>query len=704
MRDSWFQRLIGLFARRSFVRDFLAGDGLSHPGMVRPYAQSVWVQRAIKKVTQPISSVPVRFYVDNDEVTDDALTRWMEAPARGLSRPEFMEAAASWLKLSGEFFLLMGDDMLQPFAMPGYSQVILARPDRIRHIVDRGSLIGWSYRDGAGMEHSLLPDQVIHRRLWNPYDDFRGLGEYEAASIAAKSDYLAGTFAKNLMANNGDQGVYVVARGGMPSDEQREQIVNSLRAKRAAQQRGEFRPVFLTGDITVEDPKIASVDANFSANRLQNRHEIFIAFGVPPSMADKMESYSVGSASDWFILLTETCIPTSRIVCSAIDGVLDRFGLPDVTAECDFDEHPVMQAVRRERIDTGLKLWSTGVPMSQINDYLQLGMEPFAGWDIGYLPFSVAPAGAALPDVAPEFGEEPIEPEPDAVEAMARALAQTAADDEPAPNYCGCDPQHLRASDRDPRELNQWREMMVKRRAVINDYIAKFNLQLMVARSEVLRNIESKKMLSALNRAAAADFIFSLDKFAARLKTALRNSATNALQVAGKQLLEEIGKKDDPWRMPPEAAQRFLATRDNRIGDAAQNVFDQVMGTLREGLDAGDTTAELANRVRAEFNDISQKRARTIAMTETAAAYGVARQESMESAGIKYKRWLTSGNANVRSAHAMVNGATVPVTENFTVIDPRTGQTDHVAHPGDPTGAPWNVINCHCVAISVTEP
>jgi phage portal protein BeeE len=121
-----------------------------------------------------------------------------------------------------------------------------------------------------------------------------GLSEYEAARIATEADYAAGQFNRNLSQNNGDQGVYVVAKGGMPDDAQREMITNQLRMKRAMQQRGQFRPAFIAGDVEIQDPKIQAPDGDFWAGRLANRHEIFIAFGVPPSMADKMESYSVG--------------------------------------------------------------------------------------------------------------------------------------------------------------------------------------------------------------------------------------------------------------------------------------------------------------------------------------------------------------------------------------------------------------------------
>jgi uncharacterized protein with gpF-like domain len=67
----------------------------------------------------------------------------------------------------------------------------------------------------------------------------------------------------------------------------------------------------------------------------------------------------------------------------------------------------------------------------------------------------------------------------------------------------------------------------------------------------------------------------------------------------------------------------------------------------------------------------------------------------MQEAGITLKQWLTSGNANVRPAHQAANGQVVPVEEPF-IVD-----GEELMNPGDSSGSPGNVINCHCVAIPI---
>ena len=114
---------------------------------------------------------------------------------------------------------------------------------------------------------------------------------------------------------------------------------------------------------------------------------------------------------------------------------------------------------------------------------------------------------------------------------------------------------------------------------------------------------------------------------------------------------------------------------------------------LEAGLDAGESTAKLAARVKATFNTMSKARATVIAKTETSAAYGTARQEAMQQAGVAFKGWLTSGNSNVRAAHRAANGQTVPIDQDF-IVD-----GESLSHPGDPKGSPGNVISCHCISI-----
>ena len=65
---------------------------------------------------------------------------------------------------------------------------------------------------------------------------------------------------------------------------------------------------------------------------------------------------------------------------------------------------------------------------------------------------------------------------------------------------------------------------------------------------------------------------------------------------------------------------------------------------------------------------------------ETNAAYGVAWDEAMKQAGVKFKKWLTSRNENLRPSHQAAEGQTVGLREVLIV-----GATK-LMFPGDPAG------------------
>jgi HK97 family phage portal protein len=742
--------------------DDVTGGG-SGAGLSQPYAQSVWVQRAIKRVADPITAVDLEFFeagAEEKEIADPKLRAFWSKPgldrSGAMSRADFIMATVGWWKLAGEFFWLLGDEWIVPRSVGG--PMLIARPDRMRPLLENNALAGWEFTDAANKKHYLVREQVVHVKAWNPYDDLRGLSEWESAKIAAQSDYAAGRFALNLAAANGDRGVIVVAKGGMPSDQQQAQITASLREKAAAARRGSFRPIFLTGDVAIEDPKISAPDANFVAARLENRHEIALAFGVPPSMFDVKAAYSEGASSDRYLLIADTCRPLAEKIEDAIEIVSSRLLGREVEACFRWEDHDVMQAVRRARMDGVGKLWGVGVPMAQINDALDLGLKPFAGWEKSYLPFSVQEVGT---EIALPTSDQPLElpapAEEDPVMVMLRAvealdpIAQMqraveglttcpkcghafdyAAEPESAMGAVNCpkcgatmdQEGHALAAPRpalriagdcacrfptarelehkagDSARVKLWKAHMRARLSAVKRCRSKISKVLMTARTETLRKIEAGATKGLTTRAMAADFLFNLATFKSALLGEMRKAALATLDEAGGELLREIGD-DDVFTMPPARAQKFLAQRENLLSGVADDVFERTRRELQAGMDKGESTAKLAARIKDEFNGIDAGRAVTVAQTETGAAYGVARQEAMDQAGVDWKEWLTSGLDNVRATHLEAEGQRVRTNDAFKI------GTANLVAPGVPFSPedndPGEIINCHCVAIAVED-
>lgn len=702
--------------------------------LVSPYAQSGWVHAAVNLVSGEFTGLSLKFYAGKEEFEDAALAAWWAAPALGpdgkrLDRASVDRLLALWMQTEGEFFLLLDDAWLLPSLSRGYRALppfIIARPNRVRLIIEGGTLRGYEYIDPAGRRAVFLPEQVIHRMEPNPLDEWRGLGRTQVARVATEGAFLTGVYIRDLMRNNGDQGFLVIGKSGVVDDAQREQIVAGLRAKRAALRAGVAKDLFLTGDITVERPAEQAAGADLTASQGMSQQEIFITHGVPPSMATVKSAYSLGKDSDRYQLITGTSQPLSRALCGAYADLAARQTGLALSAEHDWDDHPVMQTVRRERLAAAKDLWDRGWSWSAINDYLDLGANAFPGWEISYLPFSASPVSiesTPAPVPAPEDDPAMAEPQDDTLRTLrllVLARSRTAArecktvtptaPDEFAAFACGCGGEAVaQRADRPAKEIAQWKTHMAKRRATLASFKSAYGRVLMQARVEVLRKIEAQHIdptkLSAaapVQKNVALDFLFELGKFATSFRGAMESQQKAGLKLAGQQLFEELGKTD-PFASPPAAVTEFLAQRENKLRGVPQAVFDRVKATLQAGLDAGETTAQLSARVKSEFNGLADEDARRIAQTETAAAYGAGRDQAMRAAGIQFKAWLTSGNANVRAAHEQA-GLDYPPERGIPVDEPFIVGGESLMHPGDTSGSAGNVINCHCVAIAVKAP
>jgi len=688
----------------------LTGSGSAPAKFTKPYAQSTWVFAAIQKVAAPIAARQLRFEdIKGQPVQDPEGDVFWKRPAVNvggkMSRNDFFEASVAWMLLSGQAYWILDDTW---FGRGTPSPIYLCRPDRISPIRNGDKIIAWNFIDADMRSHVLAPEQVVTPSIYNPYDEALGLAPMLPALVAAQSDYAAGVLAKNVMEANGDRGAYVIAKNGVVTDDQRKQIEAMLRNKRELARRGEFKTAFLTGDITVEDPKVQAMDAQFVAQRIENRHEIFAAFGVPMSMADITASYSVGSASDRFILVEETCMPIGAKLCRAVDVVERLRTSLDRESKLSWDDHSTMQQVRQERAGVAGNLWKCGVPMKELNDWLDLGLPEYEGWDKGFLPMSMVEVGGSMekPKAEPKPQDQAKDENAKIMGSLDRLKSMfeqgPMRDVTPAPKRLpGCDHHHKDGEDvpddADEENLKLWRQHM-KMRAPHEKAVAKqYQKWCHEMRSECLQNLETGKALAGITQRGILEVLFDLAAGKLRLNKLLKGPLTQSVEASVKELGEEIGA-EDPWTMEADEVLRTFEARQNKINGAAETAWNEIKQTLQEGMDAGESNAKLANRIRETFDGISKERAKTIANTEVAAAYGVGRQEAMKGNGVKYKEWLTAGDDKVRAMHVRANGQQVPIDEPFEV------DGEKLMHPGDPDGKAENVINCRCVAIAIRKP
>lgn len=725
------------------VAAWVRGDDVDANGngaaIQNPYAQSAWVYTAVSILAQNVAKIPFRISrigggrakkvrairasgdprlravarraLDEDIVDSGEVIELFERPHPTMDAQLFMEMLVTWLSLRGEFFVTPLDNADQPVDLaernPRVQRMLTLDTGLFWHNVQGYDLVAWRYTGSPLLtplpSQYLAPSEVIHSRLPNPYFYWRGMSPLVVAMLAAQTDYAGGQFQKGLWVNNADTGV-VVTTDQILTDDQRKAVETALRERKRKAGTAD-RPLFLFGGAKVEKPTLTLMDMQFLETRKFLRQEIFSIFKVPESLAgftaDLNDGGAGGSLDASKISFVESTIGS---LCTRLEVALNRivvtFG-DDLVGWFDIDSLPIMQAARRTRWDTAGKMFSLGVALNDINENLDLGLPKYKWGNKSFLPFSLQEVGAEneLPGEDPaepasndeETGEDESGEKSNPFTRMGRLLAALRTPAEPGA-VRKPDTQVIWESHINTRR-KQVKLMESKTRKVLNEYRGKTLVK--------LDEVHLEKSAGRLGEIKGlVDLIFDMHGFGTALHTELSAPTRSVLKTAAEELLAEVGH-EDPWELPPKKVTDYIAGRTQPVQGVGGTVRRQLNTALEEGIQAGETTKQLADRVRGVFNDLNQGEAKRIALTETNGAYNYSRHETMLGVGIEYKAWLSSHGPNVRPAHEAAENyyidSPIPVDEPFFV-----GGED-LMYPGDPNGSPGNIINCQCIQLAAQK-
>ncbi|MDX1951499.1 MAG: phage portal protein [Verrucomicrobiota bacterium] len=668
------QSAIAVPAQKDFARDWLRGmeSETGRRGMMTaPYLQSVWVYACVNILASNIAQVPFRISrgerKGEDILESGPAVELFRMPHKRMNRFKFWELYVTWQMLRGEVFIVRTDDGL-----------LLLNPDHFQHVVVDHQLVAWRYT-GFGMNTPLssqifLPEEVLHDPLPNPYDHWRGLSPLRVAMLAAETDYASAEFMKGLMQNNGDHGL-VVTTDQQPSREQVEEIYAMIRQRERASGTAK-RPMILWGGFKVEKPTISNVDLQYLEQRKYTRQEICAVFGVPQEMLGFTEDSNRSVSQSARLNFTENRIaPLCERIEAAMEPLVNEAG-KGIYGWFDCDAMPIMQAARRERIDSGVKLFGMGVPFNEINQTLDLGFSRLPHGDKCFLPYSLMEVGTKT--------DKPKNPKAETNEEkwlrQIRARKAQTTPSLPAPSHtCGAGSEAYAASIAGSVRMktSKMRRFFFEQR------------QRVITRlSETL----------AKNQKSLPDDLFDEAQEDSILLGRMKPLLLADLEFGGAQLWREIGLEN--FSVAPAEAIAFLKARENHITGINEETFRALAANLSEGLNRGETTEQLIERVKEIYNKASDGRAETIALTETNIAVNSGRFGAMKQAKVPKKGWQASNLENVRSTHIAAERdyeLGIPLDQAF-----RVGGYE-LMHPGDPNGPAHEVINCRCFTFAILE-
>lgn len=201
------------------------------------------------------------------------------------------------------------------------------------------------------------------------------------------------------------------------------------------------------------------------------------------------------------------------------------------------------------------------------------------------------------------------------------------------------------------------------------------------------------------------------------LRALIRTYGIRTYEKAGKRTSNALG---GVWKVRPIELDLLIRDKDILLAETAGTILAELQETVRDVLiessqmqprpGIGDITRELYSRT-LHTGAVSPARAERIARTETASYENSGIMQGYTVSGIKRIKWLSIIDGRTRAEtrnlkwqrppadHVVMNGVEVEMGKPF--VNKNTGAS--LRYPGDPRGAPQEIINCRCTTMPVVD-
>jgi predicted GNAT family acetyltransferase len=320
---------------------------------------------------------------------------------------------------------------------------------------------------------------------------------------------------------------------------------------------------------------------------------------------------------------------------------------------------------------TANRYFGMGVPFNKLAEAFKLPIKDIPGGNIGYLPFSLSPAGQVN------------EPEP-------------AAAAEPKPGKLL---KHKLSESQKEIKWIGFIKIADKFEARVKLAVQKFFSH---QELDVLARLDAQKSLR--HKVKADDVLFDPDEEGKKLSGKMKPLYEQIIQKQAQQEIDNFN-----FSISFDLSNPRVADWIEKHGlDAALAINETTKEALRaalsEGLDAGESISDLAKRVADVYATAKDARAYLIARTETIAASNEGALETYRQTGLKIKKgWLSARDERTRDTHLEAgkeydDSGAIPVDADFYVGT----NGGHGAAPGQ-IGLPEEDCNCRCSVYPVIE-
>lgn len=617
------------------------------------YQANGWVYRAVSLISGAASSVPwVVFGPKNELLWGHPVSKLLRSPNAHWTRQGFIELIADWIALSGNAYIKqvkVGNRTVELWPVS---------PDRLAPIpsADPSLFIeGYEELSPKGVKRrsvDFTPENVIHIKLIDPSNPYRGISPLGAAARAVDVDNAQQEWNASTMQNRGvPDGIFSFKQ---PIDGTQAQSLTERIKERWSGAKNARKPLVLGSDAHYQRLSLSPAEMDFLESRKMNREEIFIIFGVPPQLGGSQDASTYNNfATANRIFWETTVLPLLDKIRDALQLALQDELAPGLTIGPDLSNVRALQESEDERAKVAELYSKMGVPFAQINERYELGFEEWDGWD---KPRPVTTQAVVDTDAAKKKDE-------------ARSLKLLATERRSLADEVAA---------RDAYAERAWTPAIAE--------------LLEQQRADVFAAIDAGGDVTEAAKRHRKEWRALLTK--GYLDVALMSGAAilDAPRTAGTAMER---REEYPAELI-EAVESWLETQGiilNELSLIEAATVRSILDQVTYGIEHEMTTAEIQQAIQ-DVGAFSPERALRIARTEAATAMSAGQLAAGKMVGAEKKVWVTAIN-EVRAIHKARDMEKVGIEERFSL------QSGPVAprFPGDPDIAADDRIACRCSMI-----
>lgn len=619
------------------------------------YKKSLHLYTGVSMVCRRTAGIPLELYRiknkkgDVVEVLDHPILALLGKPNSLQTAREFMEMSINHYLLSGDCFWYLDRNGTT------INEIVPLRPDRVQVVMTPDNKTISHYEYSATTIYKFQPKDIVHIRNVDPENPLRGIGVVSPARSRIMAEIEATKYQANFFKNQGRPDFIAFADQEV-TDEQG----NEFRARwKRIFGRGQGGQVAILGSNvkSVQEANKTPKEMDFIESQKFLRDDILAALHVPKAMVTSDDVNLSNAKEAYKMYLQEAVIPVLEAFVDALNHRL----LPQVDMNVFFSFNDPTPADEEMKLKRTTELKKNGIITANEGRELY-EYEPMEGGD----DLSVQKAPEASPDLKAEAK---------AIIRLRPVLAKKLEAIEKTTN--------LILSTQPKREMNS----VFTTKAMKESYAKAYN-ERVDKKADILADAIKKYVEELAERVLATDLGLSTFMDKQNEKILARNAFMPIMETlyreGGQSALDALFKKSSTDFFVDEELLASLQARVYFFTDSmTETTFEILKGKITTGITNGDGVAEIAASLREYFNDMGQKRALTIARTETGFALSKATNDAYnQSAIVTGKEWITVGDDKVRDEHKMNDGVIVEKGRAFP-----SGEHYPAEHS----------VNCRCV-------